>query len=103
MHEVCIVDEFDARCPQNFIIMMTYAMYGRMDFGKCISSGTGNIGCKTDVLAAMDTFCSGKEECVLDKPVNELIEHSPCQVGSTPYLKTSFNCLEGIFGKKCQI
>ena len=94
MHETCMADTFQATCPENSVITMVYAMYGRMGPGKCISSGQSDMGCKTDVLREMDIFCSGKQECFVETLVTKLFEHNPCQVG-VPHLKSSFSCIEG--------
>ena len=94
IHEICMADTFQANCPEYSVISINYAMYGRMGPGKCISSGQSDMGCKTDVSIAMNTLCSGKSECAIEKVVSELYEYNPCQVG-VPHLKTSFNCIEG--------
>ena len=88
-------DSYQARCPQNSVIMMTSSVYGRINVGKCISSGQSNMGCQTDVLTKMDTICSGNRECVVERLVSKLVEFNPCPAGTTPFLKVSYSCAKG--------
>ena len=41
--EYCLFETFKANCPNNEVIMMTEAQYGRMRIGKCVKSNLGKL------------------------------------------------------------
>ena len=41
-HEYCPFETFYGKCPNDEIILITHARYGRMRVGKCIVEGLGN-------------------------------------------------------------
>ena len=95
MQEICITKPYHASCLEGSVITMSYAQYGRMDVGKCITSGQPNMGCSVDVISDLDAMCSGQRECSIDSPGAKLENSNPCQPGYSPFLKAAYNCIEG--------
>ena len=59
----CTMESFNASCPQDHVIVMRTARYGRMRIGRCVKESYGNLGCSVDVLDYIDTKCSGRNIC----------------------------------------
>ena len=54
----CQFETFNATCATNQLVLMTSAVYGRMNVSRCIDSDI-LIGCYEDALSFMDHLCSG--------------------------------------------
>ena len=63
MQEVCNGEEFHGSCPENEVILVKEALYGRMRLGRCVTQDFGQLGCQNDVLNLADRWCSGRQEC----------------------------------------
>ena len=48
--DYCERDNFSPKCPDDHVVLMVSAVYGRMSEGECITGNYGTIGCSTDVL-----------------------------------------------------
>ena len=95
--EYCELDVFQPSCADNEVVVMKSAFYGRMALGRCIRQDYGHIGCKADVLAIMDGFCSGRKICSV-KPINEVLVSSKsgvCPQDMNGYLTASYQCIKG--------
>ena len=58
----------------------------------------GHLGCTVDVIALLDTACSGKRECVYEVHNKELQATKPCPAGVASYLaylEVIYNCIKG--------
>ena len=76
--------------------MMTSAEYGRMNVGRCIRKPDEFMGCSNDVLPLLDKWCSGRRECTIDVPNDELERmNEACLDILIKYLKISYSCLKG--------
>lgn len=77
VQEFCQADVFIASCPEDHVIIMKSAFYGRMRFSRCVRGDYGYIGCAKDDLDFMDSKCSGassllsvdKRKCQLSQPI----------------------------------
>ena len=50
IRDYCLTERFEASCPSDSAIIMTTALYGRMNYGECVTADHGYIGCQHDVL-----------------------------------------------------
>lgn len=96
VQEYCPGETFQPSCQDNEVIVMEKAQYGRMSLGRCVKKDMGY--CASNVLAWMDTQCSGKSKCEVKIPDFDLYEQiSPsCKNEMTPYLEASYRCTAGI-------
>jgi hypothetical protein len=94
--EVCQWESFDAECPPNHVIVMEYARYGRMHYGRCIKRDYGYVGCDVDVLDIADKHCSGKQSCKIQVPDPLMDRTQPCPEDLKLYLKANYSCVKGI-------
>lgn len=92
--EFCFPQVFNATCPQDHVIVVQVARYGRMKHGRCITSDY-HIGCSADVLAAVDQRCSGRQHCVIAVPDTELHDLQPCPKDLFAYLEAGYICVKG--------
>lgn len=81
--------------------MMQEALYGRMTLGRCLKREFGFLGCHVNVLDKMDSLCSGKNSCHLQRPskVDFSVKGSEgeCVEGLELYLETRHTCVTGQF------
>ena len=89
------MDTFNATCPHGEVVIMTRARYGRMQIGRCVKKNLGYLGCAVDVLAILDTRCSGRRQCIVKMPDPDLYETQPCPEDTTPYLEVAYQCVKG--------
>ena len=68
--ETCNAETFIAKCDVNEVVVMTSAMYGRMEIGRCVEEDVGYLGCQNDALDVMDAECSGRRECHIIVTIN---------------------------------
>ena len=84
------------RCQRNEIILMTSAVYGRMNVGRCIRKPDEFMGCSNDVLPLLDKWCSGRRECTIGVPNEELEKmNTECLEILIKYLEVEHICLKG--------
>ena len=96
--EYCLSESFNASCRgggAGQVVVMTAAEYGRMRSGRCVQMRYGQPGCRADVLARLDTHCSGRPACSF--PVARLLQAgiSPCDDELKSYLYASYRCVTG--------
>ena len=92
--EYCGNDDFAPSCAQDEVIVMTYALYGRMQLGRCVQHDMGYLGCQTDVIRVLDEKCSNKRSCdfkVLLELGFDLTISNPCKELSR-YLDAEYYC-----------
>ena len=95
--DYCSGEWFEANCTQDEVIVMTSAVYGRMQLGRCIDVDLGYIGCQNDVLDTMDAACSGRQACKI--LITKQIVHGAgvCHEQLTGYAQISYRCQQGTF------
>ncbi len=97
IRDYCTDEVFQVKCDRDEVILMEYAMYGRMQSGTCISDNFGYIGpsCARQVLMQMDALCSGRRECSVEIKDSSFPGYRPCHKDLKSYLEASFTCLPG--------
>ena len=93
--EFCETETFRASCPEDKVIVMQRALYGRMRLGRCVKKDLGYIGCQADVLPLADRRCSGHNTCEIRLPDSMLDTTKPCLEELKTYFEASFACLNG--------
>ena len=107
LSEYCQHETMQARCRwKSEVIVMTSARWGRMKTGRCLDvhpnvvAALGNdpmfLGCSADVLTLVDRKCSGRSECDIRIPHQDLDSVTPCYPDQKSYLEASFTCVRGI-------
>ena len=92
--EICSAESFDARCPDDMVIVMESAHYGRMEISRCIEVDIG-LGCENDVLFLADDWCSGQQQCHVTVPNKQLkTANNQCKA-LTSYLRLDYSCVTG--------
>ena len=96
---------FDPKCSTNEVLVIESAIYGRMEFGKCLKrEGSAMkmendpqcMNCSGDVLDILDSKCSGQPNCIVrvyDNP--ELTNRSTCYKDMKHYLDANYSCITG--------
>jgi len=95
MGEFCQWDTFNASCRSDQVVVVTSAMYGRMQAGRCASRSYGAVGCSVDVLSYLSATCSGRQSCQLVVPDQHLREMRPCPIDFAAYLEAGYKCVKG--------
>ena len=97
---MCSAEHFKGRCHKQSVIVMKTAVYGRMHLGTCMEVDVGYLGCQNDVLYLVDRWCSGRSQCDVYVPNDELKHaNSECDVrGLSLFLEVEFDCIPS----KCQ-
>lgn len=91
--DFCMHESFNANCSSGrHVILMTSALYGRMEVGRCISEDL-SVGCSANVLMYMDTWCTMRASCNVS--VRNFVDIHPCQRDFTSFLKAAFRCIRG--------
>ena len=93
--DYCDAETFNASCPDNHVIYMRNATYGRMRLGDCVELNLGYIGCGANVLPVTDRICSGRQQCEIRVPDKALQEESTCMKELRAYLEASYSCVPG--------
>ena len=75
---------------------MTSAVYGRMEYGRCVKRDYGYVGCSADVSALSDARCSGQRSCDITIPDKLFDSVSQCPEDLRRYLRASYTCIKGI-------
>ena len=93
--DYCRGETFHAICNSDQIIVITYARYGRMRLGRCLSIDYGHYGCDLNVLPIMDAWCSGRRRCrVRVSDVADAINNT-CSFTWRSYLSIDYQCYGG--------
>ena len=94
--EICTAEEFTPSCGANEVVVMTSAVYGRMQIGRCAPQDFGHIGCRNDALAQLDRECSGHRSCSVEVTNRILSEdEGSCLPFVVGYLEAEYEGLEG--------
>ena len=100
--EYCAYENFHPNCSRNEVIVMSSAIYGRMNAGRCLQLGMAvkqdpkYFGCSANVLGFMDGKCSGRSECNVRVNDQELLrQESYCYEDLMKYLETDYTCVSG--------
>jgi len=100
--EYCEREYFNAECSGTAaddgtqLIVMRSAVFGRMKDGRCVRREYGSIGCRADVLATVDSLCSGRRRCRFHASI--LHSARPCPTELVSYLEASFDCITSASG-----
>ena len=92
--EYCQFERFTCNCSDSKVVLVTYAVYGRLRLGRCASTDYGSLGCSTDVTELLDSWCSGHTQCSFDVASLRTVVQ-PCPTDLTSYLDVSFTCVPG--------
>ena len=92
MVEYCQGEAFYASCPSGTTVLVTSALYGRMQLGRCVRRDYGYVGCQNDVTEIVNGRCSGQQSCEIDIPDGELEPNNPCPEDLRKYLAVSYTC-----------
>lgn len=98
--EYCQWEVFNATCPDDHVILLETAHYGRMRLGRCLTTDV-YIGCGSDVLRQLDSRCSGRQSCEIAVPDASLHQQLPCPKDMTAYLEVGFTCVRGERAAPC--
>ena len=93
--EYCHNEEFVAECYDGDVILMTSALYGRMQLGRCVKTDLGFVGCYKDVMDILHERCSGRPNCSVRVPDAELDNTDPCHADLKCYLEVTYVCVSG--------
>ena len=93
------MEDFEAQCPDNQVIVMAEAKFGRMKLGRCLDVDVGHLGCYGDVLDVMDSECSGKKGCSVEVGSLEMVAKSDCAKSLMQYLDAEYTCVRGMSKK----
>ena len=95
--EFCELQTLNASCRhRDEVVVMETAQYGRMRLGSCVVADLGFVGCSRDVLSILDARCSGRRQCTMRVPDQDLaIRPQPCLTELKSYLETSYRCQKG--------
>ena len=96
--EYCTAEAFDASCDDNQVIQATSAVYGRMELGRCVQEDIGFLGCQNDALFAVDTECSGRQNCNVIVSKQNFRKDVPgaCKSALSGYAQIDYQCGDGM-------
>ena len=95
---MCNAENAKISCARDEIMFVTSAEYGRMSVGRCITEEDEFMGCSNDVLPLLDRWCSGRQDCDIYVPQDELdTANKHCRKILIKYLKLEYSCVNGIF------
>ena len=93
----CETETFNATCDESGdVILVTHALYGRMQLSRCTKIDYGHIGCSSDVTELADARCSGRQACEIAIPDALFAKSQPCPEDLKPYLEVGYTCLSGM-------
>ena len=95
--EYCSGEYFEASCNVNEVIVVTSAVFGRMEIGRCVKEDLGFLGCQNDALDTMDEACSGQRSCrtlVIKQEFRKEVQGA-CRNGLSGYAKITHRCQDG--------
>jgi len=93
--DFCYYETFEGFCADQQVILMIKALYGRMQFGRCVKTNFGFIGCFTSVIELLDRRCSGRQSCTVDVVEPTFDSIRPCNVELKSYLEAEYRCIRG--------
>ena len=93
MQEYCEDASFHPVCGPDEVIVMTSARYGRMRLANCLTTNYGHVGCSTDMLPVVDSYCSGRWSCEVDIRDLMVSGQKPCPKDLRSYLEAQYTCL----------
>lgn len=93
--EYCQWETFKARCSSDEVIVITRAIYGRPNFGRCIRQEYGYTGCFSDVRRLADDQCSGRQFCQIAVPDKIFDGMAPCREDLKLHLEIGYACIKG--------
>lgn len=99
--EYCQLEQFRANCPDDHVVLIHSAVYGRMRLGKCVKKNYGSLGCSTDVMGHVDRLCSGRPSCQFQVATLHVVNSCPGDL--TPFLEARFTCVSvaTAYDQKC--
>ena len=94
--DYCKWDTFNAECAKpDEVVIMTSALYGRMERSNCIERDYGYVGCSGDVMTMADARCSGRRKCSIEIPDKTFDKSSICPKDLTRYFSATYMCQKG--------
>ena len=94
--DYCSGNAVQASCASDEVVIATNATYGRMRTNNCVKTDLGYLGCGTSVLQVLDKYCSGRQECTMTVPNDELNDVTTgCFEELKFYLRASYACAKG--------
>ena len=101
--EFCNSETFKTYCKQNELVFIESAIYGRENYGKCLSvegeseaflkKRKGFIGCFSDVKHIIEPRCAGRQSCELS--VAKIQVETNCSKYLLKYLDVDYLCVKG--------
>ena len=76
---------------------MTSALYGRHGISRCVARDYGSLGCKSDVISAVDALCSGQQTCEFEVDDDNFVSYKPCPKDFKSHLRISYVCVKGTY------
>ncbi len=97
VEEVCLYDTFSPECNEDEVLIVTEALYGRMNLGGCVTQNfVGVKSCSENVLPVLDQRCSGHRTCNLQVVDPTFVQAAAgCNKELTKYLKVDYQCIPG--------
>ena len=95
--EFCEHETFAPTCVDGEVIVVSSAIYGRLNIGKCIPEKyAAELGCSTDVLSFISQKCSGRQRCSFPVAnfVYQIENNCPPSVIRS-YFEVSYTCVKG--------
>jgi len=95
-YALCQSEYLRVKCAAGQVVVVEHARYGRMSISRCVKQDFGFVGCSVDVLAVLDSHCSGRRACsvrVLDDNFDNV---KPCHDDLKSYLEVSYRCIAGL-------
>jgi len=92
--EYCQFERFNASCSMDEVVLVTWASYGRLRLGRCLTTDYGSLGCSADVTQLLESMCSARRQCSVDVASLRSVDQ-PCPSDLTSYLDVSFRCVPG--------
>jgi len=97
VREYCEWETFDAGCNPDEVIVITRAMFGRPNVGRCVKPAYGHVGCFSDVRPLADALCSGRQQCQITVPDKIFEGMIPCREDLKLHLEIGYTCVKGWF------
>lgn len=94
MRDYCFPNAFNVSCARDEVVLVTAARYGRIKKGVCLTTDY-NMGCGVDVVKQVDRKCSGRHQCLISIPDNDLHNLQPCPKDMLAYLEADYVCQKG--------
>ncbi|ESO01013.1 hypothetical protein HELRODRAFT_175037 [Helobdella robusta] len=92
LREYCRWETANVTCPSAHLAVIRSAYYGRMRNNRCTETEV-YVGCSYDALAELDFMCSGRPQCSVTVPVQDLHEKQPCPKDMLTHLELEYECV----------